>query len=106
MSRALIPFICLLMPFTSVCVSVASVVASANAAEVSSVTLQIDGMTCASCGAAVRVTLKRLDGVREAEVSFGEQQASVTYDRQKVAPEQMIEAIAELGYQARIGGER
>lgn len=81
-------------------------VAKAQAAETSRVTLRIDGMTCGSCAAAVKVTLERLDGVSEARVSFSEKRARVLYDAKRVTPQRMIEAIEEAGYRARVKEER
>jgi len=81
-------------------------VAEAQAAETSHVTLRIDGMTCGSCSAAVKVKLERLDGVRQARVSFDERLARVVYDPAAVTPGQMIAAIEDLGYRARVEAER
>lgn len=64
------------------------------------VTLAVDGMTCASCSVAVRHTLKRLDGVREVRVSVEEKRVIVEYESGKVTPEQMIAAVNDLGYTA------
>ena len=64
--------------------------------------LRIEGMTCPSCAAAVRLALGRLDGVREAKVSFEGKQARVTYDPAKVTPEQMVRAVDKLGYRASV----
>jgi copper chaperone CopZ len=66
------------------------------------VTLRIDGMTCASCGVAVRTALRRLDGVRQAEVNFDEKRARVVYNPRRVTPERMVRAIEDLGYHARV----
>jgi mercuric transport protein len=66
------------------------------------VTLAIDGMTCASCGVAIRVTLKKLDGVKDATVSFDDKRAEVTYDPSRVTPQKMIKAIEDAGYKARV----
>lgn len=66
------------------------------------VTLRIEGMTCASCGVAVRTALRGLDGVRSVEVSFEQKKASVTYEPRRVTPEQMVRAVERLGYRARV----
>jgi mercuric transport protein len=66
------------------------------------VTLAIDGMTCASCGAAIRVTLKKLDGVKDATVNFDDKRANVTYDPSRVTPQKMVKAIEDAGYKARV----
>jgi copper chaperone CopZ len=69
---------------------------------VSSVTLSVEGMTCASCSVAVRTALKRLDGVREARVSVEEKRAVVDYEAARVTPQQMVDAVNRLGYRASI----
>ena len=64
------------------------------------VTLKVDGMTCASCPATVKAALKRLHGVVNADVSFREAKATVSYYEGKVTVEQMIKAIEDVGYHA------
>ena len=63
-----------------------------------SVTLEVEGMTCASCAFTVRTALKKLDGVKEAKVSKAENQAVVDFDPAKVTPQQMVDAINKAGY--------
>lgn len=65
-----------------------------------SVTIAVEGMTCASCSVAVRTALKKLDGVKDAKVSTADKRAVVEYEPAKVKPEQMVEAINKLGYRA------
>ncbi|MBI2375508.1 MAG: heavy-metal-associated domain-containing protein [Deltaproteobacteria bacterium] len=69
------------------------------------VSLHIDGMTCASCAAAVRTALLRLDGVSDAIVSFDDKRARVAYDPNRVMAERMVQAVNDLGYHARIERE-
>lgn len=64
------------------------------------VTLSVEGMTCAACPVAVRTVLKKLDGVQEAKVSLSEKNAVVDYDVAKVKPQQMVDAVNKLGYRA------
>lgn len=80
--------------------------ASAAESEEAKVTLHVDGMTCASCSVTVRVTLEHLDGVKDAVVSVKEKRASVTYDPSKVTPNQMVKAVNEAGYKARVASEQ
>ncbi len=68
-----------------------------------SVQLPISGMTCASCAARVEKRLNRLEGV-EATVNYATETATVTYDPAVVAPEQLVEAVAQPGYGARLPG--
>lgn len=69
-----------------------------------SVTLSVDGMDCAACTAAIRIALKKLDGVKEAKVSYPDMRAVVDYDPARVTPDQMVAAIVKLGYKARVKG--
>ncbi|GIW42760.1 MAG: hypothetical protein KatS3mg077_0042 [Candidatus Binatia bacterium] len=85
--------------------AVRAVDARSEAAE-ASVTLQIEGMTCASCAVAVRTALRKLDGVREARVSVADKKAEVEYDPAKVSPAALVEAVNRLGYQARLAPEQ
>ena len=61
--------------------------------------LPIAGMTCSSCAGRVEKSLNRLDGV-EASVNFAIERASVSFDPDRVAPEQLLEAVADVGYTA------
>lgn len=81
-------------------------VASAAEPEEAKVTLHVDGMTCASCSVTVRVTLERLDGVKNAVVSVKEKRARVTYDPSEVTPHLMVKAVNEAGYKARVASEQ
>lgn len=73
------------------------------AADVKIATLDVEGMTCGGCSASVRVVLKKLDGVRDAKVSFDEKKAVVTYDPEKVTPQKMADTInAKLPYEAKV----
>lgn len=65
-----------------------------------SVTVTVEGMTCASCSVTVRMAAKQLDGVKEAKVSVPDKQAVVEYDPAKVTPEKIVEAINKAGYRA------
>jgi Cu+-exporting ATPase len=63
------------------------------------VELPITGMTCASCANRIERKLNKLDGV-EASVNYATEKATVAYDADAVAPEQLIEAVEAAGYQA------
>lgn len=68
------------------------------------VRLDVSGMWCGGCAVATRAALKRLDGVEKVEVSLEEHSAVVTYDPSKVNRAQMLEAIREVGFEARVAG--
>ena len=60
-------------------------------------TLALEGMTCASCATRIERSLNKLDGV-EATVNFATETATVSFDRELVAPEQLIAAVEATGY--------
>ncbi|HEY9899965.1 MAG TPA: heavy metal translocating P-type ATPase [Pantanalinema sp.] len=62
--------------------------------------LQVEGMTCASCVARVERALNKLHGVQEASVNFATEEARVVFDPQQVAPEALVKAIEDAGYHA------
>lgn len=55
-------------------------------------TLKISGMTCSSCAAGIKYSLERLPEISKAEVSFYSSQAIITYDPNKISPEEIIES--------------
>jgi P-type Cu+ transporter len=63
------------------------------------VDLPITGMTCASCATRVEGRLNRLDGVT-ATVNYATERATVEFDPEAVAPEQLVEAVEAAGYAA------
>ncbi len=75
---------------------------TAAQAAVRTVTLAVDGMTCASCSLTVRAAAGKLDGVQEVKVDVDAGRAVVTYDPAKGAPEQVAARISEAGYPARV----
>ena len=70
--------------------------------EPKTVTFHVKGMTCGGCVYGVRKVLTRLPGVLEADVSYEQSRAVVTYDPAKVTVEEMAEAIRTLGYAATV----
>lgn len=70
----------------------------------STVTLDIGGMTCASCAARVEKRLNRIDGV-EASVNFATEQARVDYP-DTVTPEDLVAAVEATGYTAAVPAAR
>jgi copper chaperone CopZ len=64
-----------------------------------SLTLDITGMSCSHCVARVNKALTAVPGVRVEQVSVN--RATVEYDPAQVAPAQIAEAVTEAGYPAR-----
>jgi Cu+-exporting ATPase len=73
--------------------------ASVHAA-MSTVTLGLVGMTCASCSAVIEKTLKRVPGVQSANVNLAMETGTVTFDPAVVGIEQLIAAVKNAGYDA------
>jgi P-type Cu+ transporter len=61
--------------------------------------LPITGMTCASCANRIERRLNKLEGVT-ATVNYATEKAQVDFDPATVAPEQLVEAVEAVGYQA------
>ncbi len=61
-------------------------------------TLDIEGMTCASCVNRVTKALTRVDGVVDASVNLATETAAVTYDAGTVDPAALTAAVEKAGY--------
>jgi len=66
----------------------------------SKITLDIKGMTCASCVNRVEKALKRNDGVITASVNLATEKASIEYDSNKIDTNKLIELVTKVGYEA------
>ena len=74
--------------------------AAPKSAQTKQLIIPIIGMHCANCANTVGRGLKRMPGVDEANVSYANERAVITYDPKRVTPDQMIEMIKGLGYGA------
>jgi Cu+-exporting ATPase len=63
------------------------------------VQLELEGMTCAACAARIDRSLNKLEGV-EASVNFATEKATVRYDDDLVALDDLVLAVASAGYGA------
>ena len=66
------------------------------------VTLSVSNMTCGACTVTVRMSLTRVDGVRDAKVTLDPPQAVITYHPTKVDPERLTEATTRAGFPSTI----
>lgn len=67
-----------------------------------SLTIPIEGMSCASCVARIEQGLQALPGVVRASVNLATEQASVEYRPDAITPEVIGETIRSLGYTPRM----
>jgi mercuric ion binding protein len=77
-------------------------VASAAQAAERTVTLSVEGMTCASCPYIVRQSLASVDGVLAVDVSFDDKTAVVTFDDSKAGAADLTQATAEMGFPSQV----
>ena len=63
-------------------------------------TLEIEGMTCASCAQTVEKSIKKLQGVKEASVNLATEKLSVSFDESKVSVRDIQTAVDKAGYKA------
>ncbi len=63
-------------------------------------TLEIGGMTCASCVGRIEKALLKLDGVADARVNLATEVASITYAPELIALDQLTQAVTKAGYTA------
>lgn len=78
----------------------ASSTASTGAAELKTVTIPVEGMSCIACAAQVRRTVRAIAGVTHAEVVFATRSVRVTYAPDRLSPDRVASAINALGYRA------
>lgn len=62
------------------------------------VTLDVPTMNCATCPITVKHSLKNVDGVEKAEVTYGTKLAVVSYDDAKTNVDALIKATTNAGY--------
>lgn len=72
-------------------------------AETKQITLPITGMTCANCVATVERSLKKVDGVQNAQVNLSSERAAVEYDPNRAGLPDLIGRIERAGYGVALG---
>ncbi len=73
-----------------------------RAADSAKTILAIKGMTCGGCVAAVKVQLKRTEGVSAYDVSLEKAEADVTYDPARTDPKKIAESVSKTGFEASV----
>ncbi|MGD8739259.1 MAG: heavy metal translocating P-type ATPase [Desulfobacterales bacterium] len=62
------------------------------------ITLPVAGMTCANCAMNIERTVKKLEGVSDAQVNFAAEQASVSFDPGQLQVKDVVAKIDAAGY--------
>lgn len=63
-------------------------------------TLNISGMSCASCVGRVEKALKNASGVNSVSVNLATEKAAITFEPAKISEEELISAVTQAGYTA------
>ena len=63
-------------------------------------TYHISGMSCAACAAAVEKSVRKLPGVKRADVNLLANKLSVEIDPEVVTPADIVQAVEKAGYGA------
>ena len=63
-------------------------------------TLKLQGMSCASCASNVEKAIQGVPGVEECNVNFGAEQATIRYNSKKTHIEAIQKAVTDAGYGA------
>lgn len=73
---------------------------------VSVINIHIEGMTCNSCVQSIETMLSQRKGVVSAQVSLIDHQGIFEYDPLLTTPEELKDAITDMGFDAFLPGER
>ena len=73
--------------------------------EKDTVTLNLQGMTCASCAANIEKVLNKTDGVISASVNFPLEKAVVEFDSSRISVREIVAAVQGIGYGASVRAE-
>jgi copper chaperone CopZ len=66
--------------------------------QVETITVDIEGMTCAGCEATVKNAANSVEGVLETHASYDTRKATVKFDRSKATKEAIFDAINRTGF--------
>ncbi|MDQ1276602.1 MAG: P-type Cu+ transporter [Euryarchaeota archaeon] len=69
------------------------------------VTLDLQGMSCASCAANIEKILNKKEGVISASVNFPLEKAVVEFDSARISVREIIDAVKGIGYGASVRAE-
>ncbi|MDJ0915872.1 MAG: heavy metal-associated domain-containing protein, partial [Desulfobacterales bacterium] len=64
------------------------------------ITFPVSGMTCANCAMNIERTVGKLEGIAAVNVNFAAEQATVSFDDQKVTLPDIINQIEKAGFGA------
>jgi Cu+-exporting ATPase len=62
------------------------------------VTIPVTGMTCANCALTIERSVKKLAGVKKADVNFATEHAAISFDPDEIQIQDVVEKIHDAGY--------
>ncbi len=68
------------------------------------ISLAIFGMDCTSCANLIEKNLKKIPGIKDANVNFAAEKASVVYESKTITVDEIIETVRKSGYSATLAG--
>jgi copper chaperone CopZ len=69
-------------------------------ANMKTVIIPIEGMSCSACAARIKKTITSIDGVSDVEVNLADQNARVRFAPSKLSHDRLVGAVNGLGYHA------
>lgn len=70
-------------------------------------TFTVEGMSCAACSSAVERSVRKLEGIKEANVNLTTKKLSVELDSgQSISNDEIIKAVTKAGYSASLEAEQ
>ncbi len=75
--------------------SAAAAPAGEQSKDLSRVVIPVEGMTCGGCVASIKIALKKMDGIVEVDGDHEKGSATVTYRRDRVSVEKIVNRINE-----------
>lgn len=83
-----------------VAVGASEAAAAVDSANLMNSTFSIDGLDCADCAAKLEKGIRKLPGVREAQVNFAAAKLKVVYDKTLLEVAQITKTVSGFGYSA------
>jgi len=70
-----------------------------NEANIRKISIDIKGMTCASCEEHINHTVNELEGVLDIKTSYNNNNTTIEFDKSKITIEEIKRAVNSTGYE-------
>lgn len=65
---------------------------------IKSITMPVTGLTCVNCASTVGINVRKLQGVKEANVDFASEKLTVSFDSALLSEKDIIASVKRIGY--------